>query len=421
MTVMTKKMPNGNLSPNWFIEFEVSHNGARKVVRKTSGIEISKPLPPRDSAAFTVKVWEKWVCYKQAEKLEAQWKTDALEYIKSGRTQMTLGEAVERYYNTVTKLGRTDGKAYRKIMKRVLNHFGADTLLDGITQKALVDWRDGMLQGGKHMTKIGGKRGETVARKDLALKPRSVNTYLVMLLSVLNKAVEWSTLKSAPDCPMVKVNKKRTPRFLTPAEAQALLQAAAHDPSDPNSPPPHLQPLLRFLIATGARKGEALSLVWDNVKLSSNTTPFVHFEKSHEDAEEGTKNGGQRSVPFGVDIRDMLIDLKRWQREAGYKGDRVFVYKNTHGEWTELVGVGSSLATAARKARLKKCGLHTMRHTFASWLVQDGTPIKDVQVLMGHASVQTTEIYADLAPVPDHFQASVSRMEKRMAQLQLAA
>ena len=61
---------------------------------------------------------------------------------------------------------------------------------------------------------------------------------------------------------------------------------------------------------------------------------------------------------------------------------------------------GTALTRACKRAGIKsgKWGVHTLRHTFASHLTMKGTPLRTVQVLMGHASIQTTEIYAHLSP-----------------------
>lgn len=55
---------------------------------------------------------------------------------------------------------------------------------------------------------------------------------------------------------------------------------------------------------------------------------------------------------------------------------------------------------ALKEAGLAGTGatIHNLRHTYASWLVQDGVPLARVAALLGHASITTTEIYAHLAP-----------------------
>jgi site-specific recombinase XerD len=60
--------------------------------------------------------------------------------------------------------------------------------------------------------------------------------------------------------------------------------------------------------------------------------------------------------------------------------------------------VSKTFKAYARKAGLNdKLHFHSLRHTFASWLVQDGVSIYEVQKLLGHSSVKVTEVYSHLA------------------------
>ena len=60
--------------------------------------------------------------------------------------------------------------------------------------------------------------------------------------------------------------------------------------------------------------------------------------------------------------------------------------------------VRKAFSTACRKAGVEDFDIHDLRHTFASWLVMNGTPVFEVSILLRHASVQMTERYAHLAP-----------------------
>ena len=71
-------------------------------------------------------------------------------------------------------------------------------------------------------------------------------------------------------------------------------------------------------------------------------------------------------------------------------------------------GIRDSLRTVLRKAGLRDVTLHTLRHTFASQLVMAGVPLRDVQELMGHKSVETTLKYAHLSA--EHVKRQVMRL-----------
>jgi integrase len=372
-------------SPNWFIEF--SYKG--QTVRKTSGV-------PLDQVGGK----------KEAKEVEARWRAEIDDEIKTGRTQASLSVAMTRYFNVKIKPNDPTGEDYFKKMKKILAHFGPDTLLADITSQKIADWAEGMQAGG-----LLEHRGHGVwkANKDRAYKPRSINAYLACLRAVLKKAAspEWNLLKAAPEVAMVD-GKKPKLRFLDADEAMALVKAALPDKSA-NTDSLHLQQLIRFLLGTGARKSEALNLTWRCVELAGNGMASVRFED--------TKTDVPRTVPVGDTLRDMLIEMRAAQQAAGYTGKKVFVYLNGQGEWMEIKGVSSSFLTARAKAGLgDDVTLHTLRHTYASWLAQDDVSMAKIAVLLGHSTVTTTQLYAHLAP--RHLESSVSVLEHRMLKLE---
>ena len=71
--------------------------------------------------------------------------------------------------------------------------------------------------------------------------------------------------------------------------------------------------------------------------------------------------------------------------------------------------VGRKLIPIARRAGLTNVTPHTLRHSFASWLVMKGVDLGTVQKLLGHADITMTMVYAHLAP--DHIKAAVERLD----------
>ena len=66
------------------------------------------------------------------------------------------------------------------------------------------------------------------------------------------------------------------------------------------------------------------------------------------------------------------------------------------------------MRSACKRAGLTGVTFRTLRHTFASWLVMNGTPLFEVSQLLRHASIQMTERYAHLAP--DHLQNAIANL-----------
>ena len=105
----------------------------------------------------------------------------------------------------------------------------------------------------------------------------------------------------------------------------------------------------------------------------------------------GTPKGGRyRDVPMSESVRDAL----RGHRHL--RGPLVFC--NEDGTMLMDNDIRKPVPAAARKAGLRHLQLHVLRHTFASHLAMRGEPIKVVQELMGHTSIEVTMRYAHLAP-----------------------
>jgi integrase len=379
----------------WTIEF--TYKGVEQ--RKTSGVLVKQPGKTRAQTKA------------EARAVEADWKRRIDEEQTLGLVQATLGEAMERYFNTVVRLGRTNGDDFKKKSARIMGHFGAATPLAGITSAQIDKWAEGLLTGGR-LVQQDGTRDVWVVKSgdDAGLKPRSINAYLTILRCVLRRsATKWNYLAKAPQVNMLKVQDKKL-RFLTVDEARSLIAASAPNKfSKVRSN--HLQQLLRFLLGTGARKTEGLTMTWDRVHLRTNGLAFVLFDN--------TKTGVPRQVPIGDSLRNMLLETEAAQKKAGVWSEKgfVFLYLDDDGTWQRMKNVGSATFDTARKAAGlgNDVGVHTLRHTFASWAVQDDVPLKKVSELLGHESVETTEIYAHLAP--SHLEAAAVKLEGRMAQL----
>lgn len=137
---------------------------------------------------------------------------------------------------------------------------------------------------------------------------------------------------------------------------------------------------------TGMRSGEIFSLRGKN----------INFDQKNIILHE-TKNKKQRIVPLNETALNLIKKNTR-----GYE-DLLFSQERTHKKYEKV-------AKVFRKA-VADCGLnkgitdnrhrvvfHTLRHTFASWLVQRGTPLYVVSKLLGHTSIRVTERYSHLAP-----------------------
>ena len=143
------------------------------------------------------------------------------------------------------------------------------------------------------------------------------------------------------------------------------------------------------------------------------------------DSEQGllrvahSKNHKVRYVPMNSALRDLINSLSPF---TGPDGLSPYVFTNL-ATGTRYKDVAHAFAHVADKAGLPDVTFHTLRHTFASRLVQGGATMKAVQELLGHGTMQTTMRYAHLAPndlrnAVDLLSAPRSGAEKRTRSVQ---
>jgi len=216
------------------------------------------------------------------------------------------------------------------------------------------------------------------------VKPASVNRELGTLKSMLNKDIEWGKLKESP-ARRVKLLKGITKRlrYLMPNEVQTLISNCSE----------HLKPIVIVAVHTGMRKGEILSLRWDQ----------IDFEKGIITLTD-TKNDQRRYVPMDETVKSTLVALKR-------KNDYVFCGKRPG---RPLVWVELSFHKALEKSGIQDFKIHDMRHTFASNLIMNGVDLMTVKELLGHKTIEMTFRYSHLAP--DHKMRAVNVLDQVMSQ-----
>ncbi len=192
---------------------------------------------------------------------------------------------------------------------------------------------------------------------------------------------------------------RRLPKAITLAEVERLLAASGPGPEDPSGPGwpsgaaagvgPRLlrdRALLEFLYGSGARISEATGLDIDELRLGGGD-PVVRL---------AGKGGKHRVVPVGsyaVRALDAYLVRARPALAAASLGGSPAVFLNARGGRLTRQGAWSVLHAAAGRAGLPDVSPHTLRHSFATHLLDGGADIRVVQELLGHASVTTTQVY----------------------------
>ena len=213
--------------------------------------------------------------------------------------------------------------------------------------------------------------------------PGYIGKALRVFSVVWNQAKARGLVDGANPVSKIKIPKadNRRDRFLTRDEASRLLTAlkerdlSVHD-------------FALLSLFTGLRSKECLDLTWADIDLEGGRI-FV----------KDTKNKRNRHAFITSELREMLT-----RREQGQiKTDKVFPGVkggNSHSAlWFKFDRTVKELGlNDGVSDRRQKAVFHSLRHTFASWLVQMGTPLYTVSKLMGHSDLKMTMRYAHLAP-----------------------
>ena len=185
---------------------------------------------------------------------------------------------------------------------------------------------------------------------------------------------------------------RRLPKAIAIAEVERILEAAG---SAQDADPRVLRDraLLEFLYSTGARISESTGLDLDDLHI---TTPTGQAERDNPAVALNGKGGKQRFVPVGsYAVRALEAYLVRGRPVLARRASRAVpaVFLNARGGRLTRQGAWGVLTLAADRCGLAGISPHTLRHSFATHLLDGGADIRVVQELLGHASVATTQVY----------------------------
>ncbi|MFO7681834.1 MAG: tyrosine recombinase [Chloroflexota bacterium] len=183
------------------------------------------------------------------------------------------------------------------------------------------------------------------------------------------------------DSPKVK---KRLPKTLTADDISKLIQA----PRQKRSPKLLRDAaLLTILYSTGMRVTEVVSLKIDDVNLQTGALQCYG------------KDGQVRELPLDSDTRNTVADYLDNGRQYLVKNkEEEALFLNHRGQQLTRQGLWLIIKAYAKKSNLSgEVTPHTLRHSFAAHKLHDGSDLQEVQRLLGHANISTTQIYTQLS------------------------
>jgi integrase len=191
---------------------------------------------------------------------------------------------------------------------------------------------------------------------------------LALIRAILRRAErQWRWIERAPAVTLAPEPRHRI-RWLTHDEADLLLYEL----------PEHLEKMARFTLATGLRAANVCFLEWSQVDLERRMA-WIHPDQA--------KARRAIAVPLNTDA---MIVLRRCQ---GQHPTRVFTFR---GEPIAEAN-GPAWYKALKRTGIEHFRWHDLRHTWASWHVQSGTPLHVLQELGGWSSAAMVQRYAHLS------------------------
>lgn len=327
------KRPN---SRYWYVQFQIEN---RTFVRST-------------------KTTERKAALKVADKIRA----NVHQSIMLGETRtITFGGAVRRYVDS--RVGTPYHASLISVEKSVLRVISGAMPLDAVTSSVIEEFVSRRTREGR--------------------KPQTIKHGVNCIVAAIKKARKDGFHSAPIDPPQVRVPAKQV-RYLSFAEERRLLAEL-----DPNRAANGLTTgpnralvlqdnfdLIVMLLDTGARYGEIANIRWQQINLAERSIDLWRSKVNNQ------------SVLF---MTDRVAEISQ-RRKHSRKGEHVFTNRAGGPRGYSVVAIRK----AFNRAGLTDCTVHTLRHTHATRLIQNGLSVYEVRSVLGHADIKTTLRYAHL-------------------------
>jgi len=230
--------------------------------------------------------------------------------------------------------------------------------------------------------------------KDAGKAPRTIEYALAIVRQAFNKAILWDIYKG--DNPVSKVSKPKTDnrriRFLSPEEAKMVLEESQKRSKQ-------MYEICTLALYCGLRASEIINLTWADIDLE-NEIIYV----------KDPKNKTNRAAYMTEEVIKIFQEKEKGQPDEhifpSYK-TKVQEISHFFKEIVDSLGLNDGVSDPRQKVVF-----HTLRHTFASWLAIQGTPLHVIKELLGHKTLAMTERYSHL--IPDTKREAVKGLQKML-------
>jgi len=264
---------------------------------------------------------------------------------------ITLGELRKKYLMAIDTTHSKGSYRHAKMcLKNLIEFVGEDVNLDEITKEQVEKFIFGIYKRSKHSSSL----------------------HLRHLKAIFNKAIDWGYLDKNPFRGIKLRIPEQSPSFLSKEELQLIVEKENN---------PMLVSLYRFAFYTGLRLSEITNVEHNDCDLNRKIINVKNKDGFT------TKSKKERIVVMNKVVYDMLINMEK---------NLSYVF-NKEGEKFNPTYVSKSFKKCVRLTQLNNSiHFHTLRHSFASCLIQKGATLYVVKQLLGHSNFSTTQKYAHL-------------------------
>ena len=243
---------------------------------------------------------------------------------------------------------------YRSVMHLISDYFGNNKPIAEITSRDIELYK--------------------IEKSDKMISAYTINHDIRCIKAFFNRLVLCEIVDKNPckGIKMLRIDDTIRP-YLSREDLQSILSCTEGT---------QIHDIIVFAVLTGLRLGEIVNLKWEDIILEKRKI-IVRSNGSFR-----TKTGKIRTIPIGRELRKLLLNV---QCKTG------LLFRSGNGAQFRGEYISKQFKKAVRKCNLdSKLHFHSLRHTFGSYLVEQGVSLFHVQQLMGHSSPYVTQIYAHL-------------------------
>lgn len=282
-----------------------------------------------------------------------------------------------------------------KVINEIVNDYlHYLTVERGLSANTVASYHNDLEQFVQYLKKQGFKSFSEVKRSDitaylhLETSAKKANSTIIRSVTSLRRFYSYLVHEnSVIDDPMALIDtpkqEKHLPEVLSRTEVDTLLKA----PNVSSALGVRDRAILELMYATGLRVSEVINLRLSDLHLPVGLIKTVG------------KGQKERIVPIGDTAAYWVNEYLEHGRPSLLKEKRTdFLFLNFHGNKLTRQGIWKNLKIQVQKAGItKNITPHTLRHSFATHILENGADLRIVQELLGHSDISTTQIYTHLS------------------------